>query len=305
MATSLLSLLLSVILSLFSVFGPLLGMVGLPAVMALGPRGGSSAPAVPAQPIDPVKPATPTEPAQTEPAQTEPAATAAPTEGPVWPIAEDGVWLLSTIDTPHENMQRYWTYREDGGLIGYGYSSDGGVTYKTNEYPDLDAEGFTLTSVSDSGTTSHSTYEYNADGRMICDTDASGSVSEYEYYDSGAVRHLVFTNSNNQAATIYSEEGWAESYFNPYYNGGTFLTILYHFDDQGFVTGFTASYEGEEKPREYTCSTDSYGNIIQVYDSDGILLMEATYEYIEHPGAAARLYAVVRTNGFVTRGMCD
>ena len=299
MATSLLSLLLSVILSLFSVFGPLLGMVGLPAVMALGPRGGSSAPAVPAQPIDPVKPATPTEPAQTEPA-----ATAAPTEGPVWPIAEDGVWMLSTIDTPHENMQRYWTYREDGGLIGYGYSSDGGATYRRNEYPELDAEGFTLTSVSDSGTTSHSTYEYDAGGRMIRDTDDSGSISEYEYYVSGAVRQLTFTNGNNQAVTIYSEEGLAESYYNPYYQGGAFLTILYHYDDQGFVSGFTATYEGGE-PREFTCSTDSYGNIIQVYDSDGILLMEATYEYIEHPGAAARLYAVVRTNGFVTRGMCD
>ena len=197
-----------------------------------------------------------------------------------------------------------WVYGEDGRMETFIEERPDGVvrtlTYdEFNDYGDYAVYHEVRTNASGKVTRDETcTRELFYDGSLLVQVDEdSGITTTYEYYDSGLV--CSFANSqgyehrfDERGRKIYYDGG----FLNRYDRGA--LTITYEEDARGVTTGWVCTFANGAS-YHFTCDVDSAGNMVAVYDPDGALIAEATYERIANPCESARMHAPTRIGGFL------
>ena len=153
------------------------------------------------------------------------------------------------------------------------YDSAGNVEKEETIYSDSTYDGDLLVGVSDGSDVSYA-YSYHANGIVSEITNSQGYVNRFDeqgrkvFYDGGML------NDDRGAMTVtYDEAG-------------------------GHISGFTASFENGES-YDFTCKCDPNGNVVGVYDDNGVQLVEATYERFDNPCSAMRVFCYSRAGTFI------
>jgi len=204
-------------------------------------------------------------------------------------------------------------YDNRGGILSNHYeSTSDDYSYISDTDYELDDNGFPVVqthSWSDSGedgeSESHIENEFDAKGKLVKTVSDSMFVSEYTYYENGAVQSLVQSDTDDPDYQTYYEYEWDDQGFltyshSSYVNDGVssyeaYEWLEWEFDENGLPIGVSVEKEDIFDSTDtddwsyewYDVETDKAGNIMSI--SNDSMRIEYEYVKIKNPNAAAQL----------------
>lgn len=195
------------------------------------------------------------------------------------------------------------------------WSSDDTWSTYTSRYT-RDQNGYALTQDYTSDTYSYSSTYSNInlpDGRLRTQTSyvngEKWTEAVYSYGSHGTVSSVKsegcwltngeLTDDRHAGTTLYDEDGYITSRTTNDYSGNRIsstTTYMWTKDMLGHVTGYTVNTKYDDSSMTdssstYTCKTDLFGNITEIYDSNGMLVRSIEYQFVPFACTAVKCQA--------------